>query len=243
MIRLMFDQRLGASFRAVRLRHGWRQIDVAARARVSDSLISAVERGHLSTLSVESLRKIALSLDMRVDVIARWRGGDLERVLNSRHAALAGGVTTWLRSLGWEVAPEVSFAVRGERGFIDLMAWHAATRTLLVIEIKTEIVDVHELLGVMDRKTRLAPEIARERGWTPAAVATWLVVEEGSTNRHRVDRFAALLRTSFPADARSMTRWLRAPSGTIRGLSFFSDSSPGSAKQRFPSKKRVRVAR
>ena len=239
----MFDQRVGAAFRAVRLRHGWRQVDVATRAGVSDSLISALERGHLDTLSVESLRKIALSLDIRIDVIPRWRGGDLDRLLNSRHAALAEATTRWLRSRGWEVAVEVSFAIRGERGFIDLLAWHAPTRTLLVIEIKTEIVDVHELIGVMDRKTRLAPEIARDRGWLPAVVATWLVVEEGSTNRHRVDRFAALLRATFPADGRVMARWLAAPAGSIRGLSFFSDSGGGSVKQQFPAKKRVRVAR
>lgn len=239
----MFDQRVGAAFRTVRLRQGWRQVDVAARAGVSDSLISAVERGHLGTLSVESLRKIALSLDIRVDVIPRWRGGDLDRLLNSRHAALAEATTRWLRSLGWEVAVEVSFAIRGERGFIDLLAWHAPTRTLLVIEIKTEIVDVHDLIGVMDRKTRLAPEIARDRGWLPAAIATWLVVEEGSTNRHRVDRFDALLRAAFPADGRVMARWLTLPAGSIRGLSFFSDSGRGSVKQQFPAKKRVRVAR
>lgn len=239
----MLDQRVGATFRAVRLRHGWRQVDVAARAGVSDSLISAVERGHLGTLSVESLRRIALSLDIRIDVIPRWRGGDLDRLLNSRHAALAEATTRWLRSGGWEVAVEVSFAIRGERGFIDLLAWHAPTRTLLVIEIKTEIADVHELVGIMDRKTRLAPEIARARGWLPAAVATWLVVEEGSTNRHRVDRFAALLRAAFPADGRAMARWLITPAGSIRGLSFFSDSGHGSVKQQFPAKKRVRVAR
>lgn len=239
----MFDQRVGASFRAVRLRRGLRQVDVAGRAGVSDSLISAVERGHLGTLSLDALRKIAVSLDIRIDLIPRWRGGDLDRLLNSRHAALAEATTRWLRSLGWEVAVEVSFAIRSERGFIDLLAWHPSTRTLLVIEIKTDIVDIHELVGVMDRKTRLAPEIARDRGWLPAAIATWLVVEEGSTNRHRVDRFAGLLRAAFPAEGRAMARWLAAPTGSIRGLSFFSDSGHGSVKRQFPAKKRVRLPR
>jgi Holliday junction resolvase-like predicted endonuclease len=79
-----------------------------------------------------------------VDVTPRWRGGELDRLLNARHAQLSGNVLRWLERSGWQVAPEVSFSIYGERGFIDLFAWHAPTRTLLVIEIKTEIVEIHE---------------------------------------------------------------------------------------------------
>lgn len=49
--------------------------------------------------------------------------------------------------------PEVSFSIYGERGVIDLLAWHGPSRTLLVIELKTEVVDAAEMLGVLDRKT------------------------------------------------------------------------------------------
>lgn len=35
--------------------------------------------------------------------------------------------------------PEVSFSIYGQRGVIDILAWHAATRSLLVIELKTEM--------------------------------------------------------------------------------------------------------
>ncbi len=40
-----------------------------------------------------------------------------------------------------------------------------------------------------------------------------------------------------------MARWVTTPAGSIRGLSFFSDSGRGSVKQQFPAKKRVRVTR
>jgi hypothetical protein len=63
------------------------------------------------------------------------------------------------------VVPEVSFSIFGERGVIDVLAWHAATRTILVIELKTVIADVNELIGNVDRKRRLAPRVAAERGW------------------------------------------------------------------------------
>jgi len=34
---------------------------------------------------------------------------------------------------GWQPAPEVSFAYFGERGVIDILAFHHPTRRLLVI--------------------------------------------------------------------------------------------------------------
>ena len=44
-------------------------------------------------------------------------------------AAVAG----WLSRYGWTVLPEVTYSVYGERGSIDLVAWHADTRTLLTL--------------------------------------------------------------------------------------------------------------
>jgi hypothetical protein len=79
---------------------------------------------------------------VRIDLVARWRGGDLDRLVNARHAALHEAVGRTLSEVaGREYAPEVSFSVYGERGIIDILAWHGASRALLVIELKTEIVD------------------------------------------------------------------------------------------------------
>jgi len=237
----MNDQRVGAAFRVVRIRRGWRQSDVASRARVSPSLISLVERGHTGALTLDSLRRVAATLDIRLDVLPRWRGGDLDRLLNSRHAALTESVAAWLTGLsGWVVAPEVSFSVYGERGSIDLLAWHAASRTLLVIEVKTEIVDLQELLGVLDRKTRLARRIGQERGWIPVHVATWLVIAEGTANRRRVSTHEALVRSALPRRGPEMRRWLTNPVGPIAACSFWSNSNPGGVKRTFAGPKRVR---
>ena len=59
----------------------------------------------------------------------------------------------------------MSFSIGRERGVIDSLAVHAASRASLVIELKTEIVDVNELIATFDRKARLAQRIATERGW------------------------------------------------------------------------------
>jgi transcriptional regulator with XRE-family HTH domain len=238
------DQRVGAAFRAVRIRRSWRQQDVAERAGVSASLVSLVERGHIGSIAVNSLREIAGVLDIRIDVFARWRGGDLDRLLNRRHAALAEAIAAFVSALpGWQVAPEVSFAFYGERGSIDLLAWHAASRTLLVIEVKTEIADLHELLMVLDRKGRLAYKIGKERGWIPIHVATWLVVAEGTANRRRLSAHRTLIRSAMPSGGNDVRRWLKHPAGRIAACSFWSSSIPGGAKWASGGTKRVRRPR
>lgn len=232
---------MGAAFRAVRLRKKWRQVDVARAAGVSASTVSLIERGHLDQLSLHALRRMATALDIRLDIVARWRGAELDRLLNSSHSALADEVTRWLLSFdGWHVAPEVSFAIFAERGLIDLLAWHAPTGTLLVIELKTQIADVQELVGVMDRKTRLAPRIARERGWPARVISSLVVVAEGPTNRRRVAAHAAVLRAAFPDDGRRLRTWLRQPSERLAALTFFSYSSGARAKPRTSGQQRVR---
>jgi transcriptional regulator with XRE-family HTH domain len=84
----MDDMRVGAAFRAVRIRRRWRQEDVAARAGVPRSLVSDIERGHFGSTSLERLRAVAVVLEIRLDIVARWRGGELARVLNARQSAL-----------------------------------------------------------------------------------------------------------------------------------------------------------
>jgi hypothetical protein len=142
---------------------------------------------------------------------------------------------------GWVLAPEVSFAVRGERGVIDILAWHSATRTLLVIELKTEIVDLNELVGTFDRKHRLAPEIAQSRGWHPATVAVWVVIADSKTNRRRVQAHRTMLRSAFGLDGRAVRTWLRAPMGGLACLSFWSDARAVRTKSGLATVKRVRL--
>lgn len=124
------------------------------------------------------------------------------------------------------IAPEVSYAFYGERGVIDILAWHAATRTLLVIELKTAIVDVNQVMAKVDEKHRLAGRIARERGWRPITLASWLVVADGSTNRRAALRHRTTLRAAFPVDGRTVRAWLRQPDRPIRAMSFWA-SAPG----------------
>jgi transcriptional regulator with XRE-family HTH domain len=240
----MDPARLGTVCRALRIKKRWRQADVAARAGVSRALVWRVESGRLDELTVDSLLRIVAALGGRIDFVVRWQGVELNRLMNARHSALHEGLARFLRSRrGWEIAPEVSFAIRSERGVIDILAWHAATRTLLVIELKTDIVDISELMGTLDRKRRLAPYVARQRGWDPLHVGVWLVVGDSSTNRRRVRAHQSALRASFPSDGRTIEGWLERPQGPMGCLSFWADDHRASAKSSFATVRRVRVPR
>jgi transcriptional regulator with XRE-family HTH domain len=229
--------RVGAVFRAVRLKLKLRQADVAAKAGVSTTTYSRLETGQASGLTLGTLERVATVLQIRLDLRAYWRGGDLDRMLNSGHALMHELVAERLAGLGWEVAPEVSFNVYGERGVVDILAWHAETRTLLVIELKTQIVDINDLMATVDRKRRLAHVIGADRGWRPARVGAWVVIADTPTNRRRVLDHSTTMRAAFPADGRAVGAWLRQPDRPIAALSFLANSYLRGAN---PGRRRVR---
>jgi transcriptional regulator with XRE-family HTH domain len=227
--------RLGATYRAVRIRRGWRQEDVAREAKVSRTTVARIEQGGAGSLTLRTLDAVARALDVGLDLVGRWHGGELDRLLSAAHSALAERVATDLAGHpDWIVLPEVTFSVYGERGAIDLLAWNGARRALLVIELKTEITDVGGLVAQVDRYRRLAPGIARDRGWAPSTIACWVVVAETSTNRRRVAAHREVLARAFPVGGRAVRAWLRDPGAPMAGLSF-SSYGRGGGRNRLPS--------
>jgi len=217
----MDDHHVGTAFRAMRIRKRWRQEDLSARAGVSRASIGRIESGQLASVPLGTIRRVAAALDARFDTVVRWQGGDLGRLLNGRHAAMHEAMARLFASLdGWLAEPEVSFSIYGERGVIDILAWYPVSHVLLVIELKTEFVDVNELMGSVDRKRRLAAVIARERGWDPIGVATWVVLSDNRTNRRALAAHETVMRTKFPVDGRRIRPWLRRPVGRLDALSF-----------------------
>ena len=235
--------RLGSAVRAVRIRAGGRQADVARVAGVSQAMVSRMERGHLRHLSLGVLLGVAEALEIRLDVVPRWRGGDLDRMLNAGHAALHERVARLFTGMPWLLAPETTFAIYGERGVIDILAFHPSTGALLVIELKTAVVDVQQLLTAVDRYRRLGARIARDRGWEPRSVSTWVALRDSTTNRRRVAEHAEVLKHAFPHDGRSVRRWLRTPTGTLAALSFLADDAPRAGAASSSGVRRIRRRR
>jgi transcriptional regulator with XRE-family HTH domain len=237
------DLGFGRLIRLTRIRRRLTQEDLASRAGVSRPVVSRLEHGHLGQLRFDTVRAIAAALEIRVEALPRTRAVDVDRVMNGRHAALAEHIVGWIaRHEGWAIRPETSFSEYGERGVIDLLCWHAATRSLLVIEIKTELLDFGELLGKLDIKERLGPRVAGRLGWRPTSISTALLVAESTTNRRRATAHAGLLRTALSADGRAFAAWLVRPTGAIHALRFVSDVRTGNVRSGFGSPTRVRSA-
>lgn len=234
--------RLGMSLRALRIRRGWRQSDLSRACGVPRAGISEIERGMLVKATVDDLRRVAEALGALLDIRIRWYGEQLDRLLDEAHAATVSAAVAYLSRHGWSTLVEVSFSIWGERGSVDVLGWHAATRTLLVVEVKSVVPDLQATLRDLDRKTRLGPEIAAPHGWTPATVGRLLVVAESPTSRSRVRQHGAVLGKALPnrgADARA---WLREPRGPFRGLLFLSNAAHTRTKAPIWRRERVRPA-
>lgn len=229
----MDDLRIGRVARVLRQRLGLRQEDVARRAECSQDEVSLLERGRIEGMSVRRLRRLFRVFDAEVVVFIRWRGGSLDHLLDARHASLAEVMVERLADAGWVVKPEVSYSRYGERGSIDLLAWHQASKTLLVIELKTELTSIEETLRRHDTKVRLGPDVARERfGWEPAAVARLLVLPDDRTARRRVELHRATFRRVYPLSTTAVKRWLSNPVGAIGGILFLPITSPARVRRR-----------
>jgi transcriptional regulator with XRE-family HTH domain len=229
----MNDRTTGRALGAIRRRLHLHQADVAARAGVSQQLVSRIEGGRIAGVCLGRLRRVFDAVDADTVVVVRWRGGELDRLLDEGHAEVVARVCAALRRHGWEVLTEVTFSVYGERGSIDVLAWHPGSRTLLVVEVKTEVASAEETLRRHDVKVRLAPALGSDRfGAKPAHVARLLVVAEGATNRRRVARLDGILRHAYPDRGADVRRWLARPRGRIDGLMFLAGATPGAIRRR-----------
>jgi transcriptional regulator with XRE-family HTH domain len=223
----MSDRAISAGIRAIRIRSDLTQRELSSAAGVPRSVVQTIERGRLDRVPIGDLRAVAGALDASVDQYLRWRGGDLPRLVNARHAALHEvGAVRFADVPDWRYEPEVSFSQFGERGVIDGLGWHSASRSLLVVELKSELVDFSELMGTVDRKRRLAIEVGRGRGWQPLTVSTWVIVAEGRSNRRALARHETVLRSKFPSDGHTIAAWLRHPVGRLDAISFLPLAAP-----------------
>ncbi len=252
----MDDRRVGLLVRALRRRRGWRQVDLAAAAGVSQATISRLERGFLDQLTTRGLRQVLAVLEVRCDIDVRWRGGAGDRLIDERHATLGVRVTTILHGLAWQVLPEVTFQHYGERGSIDLLGLRAASRAACVVELKSAVHSYEEMQRTLDVKSRLVAEVVwRQQGWRPRHVGTVLVLEGTTTNRRRLRAIESLVRAGLPASARDVIvraglpasardvrRWLADPCGPMRGLWFLPPMHERTVGRRSVGPTRVRVA-
>lgn len=215
----MDDRRAGRVLRAVRRHLRLRQVDVAERAGVSQRTVSEIELGRLEHVGLDHVRAVGDVLDVRVGLDLWWRSGRIDRLLDRDHAALVEWTVRHLRATGWEARIEYTFNEYGERGSVDVLAWHVGCRALAIIEVKSRIDDLQDAVGSFGRKVRLLPRIvARDLGWDAEVVGRLLILAGTSQNRSLVDEHRATFAAVWPAQTRELDAWLREPRHDLAGV-------------------------
>jgi transcriptional regulator with XRE-family HTH domain len=237
------DQRVGRALRALRRRRDMRQSDVAAVAGVSRSLVSLAERGHIASISIRTVRAMFATVDAGFDGQVHWRGGGIDRLLDQAHAEIVVAAVSALSRFDWRCFVEVTYSEWGERGSIDVLAVHERTRTVLVVEVKSELQSLEGTVRKLDEKARLAKGLVAERvSWRPETVSRVLVLPATEAARRRVTTGAAasILGVAFPGRGAALRRWLREPQEPVAGILFVSIANPSGVNRGRGGPDRVR---
>jgi transcriptional regulator with XRE-family HTH domain len=181
---------MGRLLRMLRIRRGWRQSDVAVKARLSPAVIGRHENGAVGSLS--TLEKHAAVFGLRLELRLLGRAGHLVRLSDEEHAAIVETMAGWFRAAGFMTETEASFSEWGERGRVDLLAFDPRAGTLVIVEIKTQLLDLQDLFGALNVKERLVQTIADRRSWAARRRVTILAVAATAANREIVRTHPAL---------------------------------------------------
>ena len=123
------------------------------------------------------MEMISQALGIELELVARTPiVHDRPRPHDTVHARCSAHVDRRLRAHGLSVAREVEVVHGRSHGWIDILAFDHRTANLLLIEIKTRLDD----LGAVERQfswyERSARGLARDRGWAPRVMRSWLIV-------------------------------------------------------------------
>jgi hypothetical protein len=195
--------------------------------------VRALEAGQAGHLSIDAVRAHFAQLGASVRITTWWNGAQLDRLIDSRHAAVVEALVSILRAYDFATSTEVTYSEWGERGSIDVFGYNKIHNAAVIGEAKSEWGSIEETLRALSVKTRLAPAICRRTvGATPAAIATLLVFPEDSTSRRVARQVAETLDSALPAAGRQIRTWLRQPSGPLKGIWFLSNVRSDAVSQR-----------
>lgn len=210
-------RRFGRIVVDARALRGITKTELARRSGVSRQMIAVVEDGD-GNPTLDVLARLGDALRLEIEV--RIRGGVTiggPRQRDAAHAICSGHVQRRLEAAGWETAREVPIEDGRYLGWIDLLAFHPGTGTLLIIEIKTQVDDLGAIERALDWHDRWARRAARRRGWSVTSSATWLLVLASDEVDAQVHSSRSALAASFPDRAPAMQGFVGDPgAGPVR---------------------------
>ena len=120
---------------------------------MSQATVSRLERGCLGKMALRTVERAVICLGADLDVRVRWRGEELDRLLDATHAAMVERLIGILVATRLGVRRGGDVPDRRERGSVDLLAWHERTGRLLVVETKSVVPDMQQMLSAFDRRS------------------------------------------------------------------------------------------
>lgn len=197
-----------------RRRLGWSKADLGRRTGMSAQMVGAVEAAGANP----SLRVLVALLDglgLDVELVARGQPVVLTatpRQRDAAHAVCSGHAQRRIETLeGWDLRREVRIDSGRYHGWIDLLAFHAESGTLVIIEIKTSIDDLGGIERNMDWYVREAPSVASRLGWDARVILPWLLVLATDEVEARLRANRVVVDAAFPVRAPAMTAILADP--------------------------------
>ena len=209
---------MGRLFRLARHHARLRQEDVARQAGVSRRALVDIEAGRTDAVRIGELSAAAAVLDLRLIVELRPRRRDLHALTDTGHAALVETVVQHLSAVGWLTRVEAISA----SGAIDVLAFHPERRMLLVVEVKSRIVDIQRTLREIGYRRAPWRRAADEQGWGARAVSTLLVIRETSAQRRLVAQHRGIFDSAMPLHSAEARAWLVQPTVPAGLLLFMS---------------------
>ncbi len=197
---------------------GWTQAELGAKSGVSQSQVSRFEARWIEVVSLSTVARflddmgIRASLTLDHPLVARS-----DRQRDAAHARCLAYASGRVARMGWDVRREVEIHHGPSHGWIDVFAFHAPTRSAVVVEIKSEIHDMGAIQRALGWYTRMAWDLSRSFGWPIRRVGTALLVLATEANEARLAENAALTREAFPVRAAGLSDWLAAPVADLPG--------------------------
>jgi len=213
-------QSIGGTVRDGRLAIGWSKETLAQRSGLSRGMVGRVERGGVN-VTVDTASRLLEALGLVAELSIRRPFITRPRQVDAAHATCVAHVQRRLEAAGWAVRREVEIVHARSHGWIDILAFEPATRTMLVIEVKTEIHDLGRVERTLTWYKRESWAAARRLGWRPQRVRPWLLVLATEANDARLRDNRAAVGQSFPARSMDMLE----PAGTGGGVALIDPRS------------------
>jgi transcriptional regulator with XRE-family HTH domain len=177
---------LGREVRLARITGGLTQADVAARAGTSPAQLSRLENGHLATMSIISLHRVAAAVGLRLFARCYPAG---RRLLDRAQIALLDRFRARIHP-AWQWRLEVPVPLAGDLRAAD------ATLTLpgcvIVVEAITRLADLQAQLRAAQLKRR-----------DIGAARLILLVSDSTANRQAIREAGPMLDAALPLRTRA----------------------------------------